>query len=351
MDKEKTKKFVNHIFRDMSGAMTAGLAFIGVRTGLFRAMDRQGPLSIEQVVERTDLHKRYVEEWLKGMSCAGYLIYDSTHSTFELPEEHAYLLASDGSDHFAGGMFSMAPTLLSVAPKVAEAFEHGGGVAFDDFGEEGMLALDLINQGNYRHKLVDYWLPTMPDVVSRLEQGSRVLDIGCGSGEACLVMAKAFPDSTFVGLDLHTESIERARQSAEGFEKGPRVQFLNQRIEDLEDDEQFDLITAFDCVHDFTDPIAVLVEIRKRLKPNGTFFVVEPKAADRLEDNQNDIGTMFYGFSVFHCMTQSLAHDGAGLGTCMGPEKTGALMLEAGFDRCVPLDIKSQVNLFYAVTK
>lgn len=347
MDKERVKAFVDQIFDDMAGSMTAGLAFVGVRTGLFRAMADQGPMEAPQVAEASGLELRYVEEWLKGMVCAGYLAHDPDNQTYELPVEHAFLLASDDTDHFAGGLFAMVPPLLAVAPRVADAFQRGGGVPFEEYGEEGMTALDLINRGNYEHKLVDYWLAAMPDVVEKLHDGADVLDVGCGTGHASLALAKAFPASRFLGIDLHPDSVDQARQSARERELSERLEFAAKPIEELEESPAYDLVLAFDCVHDFTEPVKTLAEIRPRLKSDGTLFIVEPKAGDQLEDNRHAIGTMFYGFSVFHCMTQSLADGGPGLGTCMGPAQTESLAREAGFRHFERLNIKSQVNLFY----
>lgn len=348
MDKEKIKGFTQHIFRDMAGAMTAGLAYVGTRTGLFRAMDGKGAMSLEAVVDASGLQSRYVEEWLKGMASAGYLDYDPKAQTFELPEEHAFLLASDETDHFAGGLFCMAPVLLGVAPQVARAFKEGGGVPFEDYGDDGILALDLVNRGNYEHRFAHYWLKAMPDVIKKLESGARVLDVGCGTGRVSLTLAKAFPSTQFTGIDVDPSSIERASEIAREEGLSERVQFQACPVEALDAGEGFDLITTCDCVHDFADPVNTLEAIRKLLKPGGTVFVIEPKAADRLEDNQHPIATMFYGFSVFHCMTQSLAQGGPGLGTCMGPARTEALMREAGYTEFQTLDIKSHVNLFYA---
>ncbi|MFQ6022113.1 MAG: class I SAM-dependent methyltransferase [Acidiferrobacterales bacterium] len=349
MNKDKAKAFTNKIFGDMAGAMTAGLCYVGTKTGLFKAMAGKGPLTQEKVVRESGLQSRYVEEWLKGMVCAGYLEYDPDDETYCLPDEHAYLLASDGTDHFAGGLFHMAPVLLGVAPKVADAFEKGGGVPFQDYGDAGVLALDLINRGNYEHRFADYWLKAVPDVVSRLEAGADALDVGCGVGRVSLALAKAFPKTRFVGVDLDVESIRQANASAEAHGLSDRVRFLAQGMDELGSAERFDLITACDCVHDFTMPVETLRKIRVRLKPDGTLFIIEPKVADKLEDNCNPIATMFYGFSVFHCMTQSLAHGGAGLGTCMGPGRTEQLVREAGYSQFEQLAIKSQVNLFYAV--
>jgi 2-polyprenyl-3-methyl-5-hydroxy-6-metoxy-1,4-benzoquinol methylase len=346
MDREKTKAAAEQLFRDMAGAMTAGMVYVGTRTGLFRAMRGKGPMRGDDVVRVSGMQPRYVEEWLKGMASAGYLAYDASAQSYELADEHAYFLASEGSDHFAGGMFEMVPVLMRVAPKVAQAFEKGGGVAFEEFGPDCVTALDLINRGMYEHRFTDYWLKSLPDVVARLQAGGRMLDVGCGSGRVCVAFAKAFPKAEIAGIDPDAESIRRAKAAARGL----AIRFEAATTEKFKGADGFDLITICDCIHDLAEPVKTLKETHALLKPDGTLFIVEPKAADRLEDNLNPVATMFYGFSIFHCMTQSLARGGPGLGTCMGPATAEKLLKEAGFTSFKILDIKSQVNLFYAAT-
>jgi 2-polyprenyl-3-methyl-5-hydroxy-6-metoxy-1,4-benzoquinol methylase len=348
MDKDRIKAFADRAFADMAGAMTAGMVYLGVKTGLFRAMEGKGAMTVAELASASKLQPRYVEEWLKGMASAGYLEYDATAQTFRLPDEHAFLLASDGTDHFAGGLFLTTPIMLRAAPQVAEAFKKGGGVPFKDYGVEGVIALDAINRGNYEHRLTSYWLKSLPQVVAKLEVGGRALDVGCGAGRICIALAKAFPNAEVVGIDPDAESIRQASAAAQAAGLDSRIRFLAQSTSTFEPGAGFDLITAFDCIHDFAAPHRTLTEIRALLKPEGTLFIAEPKAADRLEDNFHSIGTMFYGFSLFHCMTQSLANGGPGLGTCMGPARLNQLLQEAGFSRFEPLDIKSQVNSFYA---
>jgi len=342
MDREKTKRVAEQVFRDMAGAMTAGMVYVGTRTGLFRAMQGKGAMGLQEVVDASGLQARYVEEWLKGMASAGYLDYEPATQRYALSDEHAYFLASDGSDHFAGGMFEMVPVLMRVAPRVAEAFAKGGGVRFEEFGPECVTALDLINRGQYEHRFTDYWLQSLPEVAARLRAGGRMLDVGCGSGRVCLAFAKAFPQAEIVGIDPDEESIRRARQASSD------ATFLATTTDKVERGAGFDLVTMCDCIHDLAEPARTLREVRALLKPDGTLFVVEPKAADRLEDNRNPVATMFYGFSIFHCMTQSLARGGPGLGTCMGPAAAQELLRAAGFARFEVLPVKSQVNLFYA---
>ena len=338
MDKEKVNQAIDQVFRDMAGAMTAGMAFVGTRTGLFRAMQGKGPMQLDDVVRAAQLQPRYVEEWLKGMASAGYVEYDPAARTFLLSEEFAYFLASDGSDHFVGGMWEMVPALMRVAPRVADAFRKGGGVPFGDFGPDCVHAMDLINRGQYEYRFTDYWLKGLPEVVAKLQAGGRVLDFGCGSGQVCVALAKAFPKAEVTGYDVDAASIEKAKTASDR-----KISFLTERPEG-----QFDLITICDCIHDLAAPTETLKEVHGLLKSDGTLFIVEPKAADRLEDNRNPVATMFYGFSIFHCMTQSLARGGPGLGTCLGPAGTERVVREAGFTRFRTLDLKSQTNLFYA---
>src|SRR5687768_11669364 len=172
----------------MAGAMTAGMVHVGITTGLFRAMANRGAMNADAVIKASKLQPRYVEEWLKGMVASGYLSYDPAAQTYSLPEEHAYFLASDDTDHFVGGLFAMVPPLLRVAPDVARAFAQGGGVRFADFGPECVTALDLINRGQYEARFADYWLQSMPTVVERLRGGGRALDVGCGSGRVCAAL-------------------------------------------------------------------------------------------------------------------------------------------------------------------
>ena len=347
MNKNKMRAMADRVFRDMAGGMAAGLAFVGTETGLFRAMQGRGAMSRDDVVSASGLNSRYVEEWLQGMVAAAYLDYDPDARTYTLPEEHAFLLASDGTDHFMGGMFAMLPPLLAVAPRVARACREGGGVPFADYAPECRHAIDHMNRGNYEHRLVDYWLKQLPQVSAALAAGGRMLDVGCGRGFVVLALKRAFPAAECVGVDPDAASVDEARASAAA--AGIAARYEATTSDALADDSTFDLITLCDVLHDLPEPVGVLRGLRARLAPGGVLLVIEPRVSDKLEENINPLAAMFYGFSMFHCMTQSLAHGGAGLGACLGPTRTKALFAEAGYSSAETLDIKSPTNFFYAV--
>lgn len=346
MDKQRIASFADDVYRDVSGAMTIGMAYVGLRTGLFAALAKSGPVTVPALAEQTGLNQRYVEEWLNGMTAAQWLEHDEATDTFTLPEEHAFLLDSEGTDHYMGGLFLACQSLTKLAPQIVDAFQNGGGIPFDAFGPEWVEALDHLNSGTYANRLASYWMPQLPDVAARLEAGGSAFDLGCGVGSATLALGAAYPSAEILGVDMDATSIAQARDAAKQADLS-HVKFFEGSVADVSRGDGYDLATLFDCLHDLTEPVATLGEIRSLLKPDGALLVMEPKAADRLQDNINSLGAIYYGFSVFHCMTQSLAQGGPGLGTCLGPTRTLELLREGGFSQAEALPIKSQTNSFF----
>lgn len=347
MDKARIGAFADAVYRDMAGAMAIGMGYLGLKSGLFEAMKDGTPIGSQDLARATRLTPRYVEEWLNGMTAAGWLVHDEEAGTFSMPIEHGFLLASVGTDHYMGGLFLAGPSLLSQAPEVAQAFRDGGGVHFEAFNDDWIEALDLMNGGAYQHRLASYWMKQLPDIDERLASGGRALDIGCGVGRVSLALAEAYPLARITGFDPDGNSVAQARAAA-NMAGAERVTFIEGLITDLLPEPVFDFAGMFDCLHDLAEPEATLVEIRDRLAPGGALMVMEPQSADKLADNSSPLGTVYYGFSLFHCMTQSLAQGGPGLGTCMGPEKALSLLRNAGFSDVKKLPIKSQTNMFFA---
>lgn len=348
MDRDAIREFMTQFMQMATGAATLGLVGVADRTGLFKALAGQGPQTLERIVEQTGLQERYVRELLPGLAAAEILRYDAGEATFELPDEQAACLADETSPYFLCGWTQMIPALLNVVPRVATAVREGGGVPFSDFGEDMIEGMDRSNSPGVRILLTRRWLRALPDLVERLKQGIRVADVGCGSGAAVLAMAQAYPASTVVGYDIDARSLDRARAKAVGEELG-NAQFEQIGADSIPADPPFDLVTTFDVVHDIAKPREALRNIRNALAPGGTYLMVEPTAGDAIEDNLHPGGAMMYALSTLHCLTQSLANDGEGLGAAWGPGLAEQYCREAGFSHFRRLEVDNPFNSFYEV--
>lgn len=348
MNKERSRQFMQKVVGDVGTAMAAALVFVGDHAGLFEAMAGAGPLGAAELVRRTGIHSRYVEEWLSAMVCAGYIEHDSARNQFELPDEHAMFLTNRSSEYYLGGMFAGVLSAVTIAPKLVAAFERGEGISFTEFGENLPLAFERMNRAVYEKRLVQSWLPTMPEVVRRLHAGGRAIDVGCGTGVVPVILAKAFPMAQIEGLDLDALSIEMARRHAREASVAQRVRFIHAPADVLARQGTYDLITTFDVVHDLPDPQGVLALIRSALNEGGSYLMVEPKMDDRLERNrENPFGRMLYSISCLHCIPQSLAQGGPGLGACWGPSQARRLAADVGFSHFDVLPIHSPALAFY----
>ncbi len=350
MDKEKSTKFMLKVVGDVATALAAGLLVVGDRAGLFKSMQGAGWLSAAELAGRSGVLVRYVEEWLATMAGAGYVDYDPVADSFLLPDEHALFLTDATSEYYLGGLFGSLPGLMSMAPKLATAFQTGSGISFADFGAELPQTLEVMNRPVYEARLVRSWLPALPDVVARLQAGGRALDVGCGTGVVPITLARAYPLATVAGLDLDQRSIDIARGYAQEAGLAERVQFTASTIEALPQAPGWDLISTFDVMHDLPDPLGAMRHIRGALNAGGTYLMVEPKTADDLEKNMgNPFARMFYGISCLHCVPQSLAQGGPGLGACWGEKRARAFAREAGFTRFERLEIRTAGLAFFAL--
>lgn len=350
MDKEKSTRFMLKLVGDVGTALAAGLLLVGDHSGLFKAMAGAGPLSPDALAERAGASSRYVEEWLAVMAGAGYVEHDAVADTFALPDEHAMFLIDASSEYYLGGLFQGLPGLLAMTPRLVTAFKTGEGVSFSDFGAELPATLAAMNRSVYENRLVRSWLPAMPDVLARLRAGGRALDVGCGTGVVPVTLAKAFPAATIAGLDFDARSIDIARGYAREAGLSDRIAFLAEPVEALPVEPGWDFISTFDVIHDLPDPLGAMKRIRSALNKGGTYLMVEPKVADQLENNvQNPFARMLYAMSCLHCVPQSLAQGGPGLGACWGEGRARAMAHDAGFTRFERLDIRSPAMAFYAL--
>jgi SAM-dependent methyltransferase len=349
VDRSRIEAFLDRFVDLASGATTIGLLAVADRSGLARHLSERGGGTAEEIAAGAELEARYVTEILSGLAAAGVVDYDPESERFELPPEHALFLADDTSPYFMGGFLDMLPTILSHVDGVTEATLHGGGVPFADFGRRMVRGIDRGNAPSQRTFLISRWLPGVPGLVPRLEKGIRVADVGCGSGTAAIVMAEGYPNCQVVGYDVSPEAIATARSRAAGI---PNVDFLEHAVEQIPTDPPFGLITSFDVIHDLADPLAGLRRIREAMADDGIFLMMEPNASSDLGANLSPHGAMLYGMSALHCMTQSLASDGAGLGSAWGRERAEKLAGEAGFTSFQPLeDISNRFSAFYLLRR
>jgi SAM-dependent methyltransferase len=345
-DLEKAKQVAQNVVGDVGTVVHGALCYIGDRMGLFKAMAGAGPLTVEQLAGKTGLSARYVREWLGAMAAARYVEYDPAADVYLFTPEYAAVLADEDSPFFVGSYFQMAQAAVTVAPKVAEAFKTGKGVTQSEYPVSFFEAAERNSRTRYLHKLLHKWIPAMPQVVERLRVGGTAADVGCGGGRAAIMIAKAFPQARLFGYDIHAESIERARRNAEAEGVADRVSF--EALDGLHlPAAKFDFVSTFDVVHDAVDPVGLMSAIRRSLKDDGTYLVQEVNVSDKVEENMKPLGKMVYSVSTLYCMTTSLAHGGAGIGTAMGEKKARELASSAGFTRFTRLPVNDDFAVLY----
>ena len=327
VDAAAVEEFAGKLIETVTGALVTSLIEIGRRTRLFE-LATAGPATSAELAERGGLQERYVREWLAAMATAEIFEYDAGNRRFWLPVEHAAALTGDTYDNLAPLAY-LVSVITRQGEAVAQCFTEGGGVPWKAYLPEMHDVMDVAWQPMYRDILVQQILPLAAGLVEKLERGTRVADVACGSGNGTLVMARRFPNSTFVGFDLDADAIAVARSRADGLSN---VSFEVADAATLTSDRPFGAAFVFNAVHDQARPLEVLSSIQSILEPGGTFLMNEPRISSNLEDNiGNPVAPMTYAISLLHCMTVSLAEDGAGLGTGWGEQVALALLADAGF--------------------
>lgn len=350
MNEKRVEELALRVVGDMGGAFTMALAYIGDRTGLFKAMAGAGPLTSDELAWKTRLNERYVREWLRAMVAAEYVDFDPRAGKYVMTEEQACVLADEDSEMFVGGAFHFTAPSIANAPRVLEAFRNGGGISFTEIGEEIPEAIERFFRPGYRHSLVQKWLPEVPGLIPRLEKGALIADVGCGCGQSSVAMGRAFPKASVLGIDNDARSIARARRLAEASGLG-NVEFLQAAAQEIPRGRRFDLVCSFDCIHDMVDPRGTLRAIHEALADDGVYLWSEPNASENAFENRNPIGKVFHSISPLHCMTVSLAHGGEGLGTVIGERGARELAREAGFSSFERLPIQDPFSQFFALRR
>lgn len=350
-NQEKADAFSEKIIDTLNKGAIALAVSLGHRTALFDVMKNLPPSTSKQIADAAGLNERYVREWLGAMTTGRIVCYNPDNRTYKLPPEHAAFLTRDAAPNNLAAMLQYIPLLGSVEDRILDCFKNGGGVPYSEFPRFHDVMAEDSGQ-SVLPALIDSILPLAPGIVERLEEGIDVADIGCGSGKALVLMAKTYPNSRFTGYDFSVEGIYNARREAEAAGLN-NIRFEIRDAAELDELENYDLITAFDAIHDQAKPRLVLEQICEALRPDGVFLMQDIDASSNLNQNlDHPIGPMLYTISLMHCMTVSLALNGDGLGTMWGRELAFDMLKRAGFAhvtiRNLPHDIQ---NCYYIVTK
>ncbi len=334
LNENKLNEFVGKMLGDLGGAYSVPTVRLGFRLGLFEALDGGGPATAGQLAERAGgLTERYVREWALAQSANGYINYDPSDETFSISPEQAMVFVAKDSPVYMAGAFELAAAMIEGEPKVENAFRTGNGVRWGDSAGCLFCATGAFFRPGYVNNIVQNWLPALEGVEDKLKSGAKIADIGCGVGFSTLLMAKAFPNSRFVGFDFHEPSVEEARRHAKDHGLSQRVSFEAKSVKEIADTD-FDLVTAFDCLHDMGDPKGCARHMRHILKENGTWMIVEPIAGDRPADNLNPVGRLYYNASTMICVPTSLDQEvGEGLGAQAGEAQLSDVIRQGGFTR------------------
>jgi SAM-dependent methyltransferase len=330
IDKSKLDSFLEKMLNDMGAAAVAPLVILGDRLGLYKELAKHGPMSTETLADRTGTTERYVREWCAAQAGSGYIDYDTTTEHFSMnPEQQAVFADDDSPACMTGGYYGIASMTID-EPKITHAFKTGEGVDWSDHSECLFCGTEKFFRPGYKASLVEEWLPALEGVIEKLEQGAKVADIGCGHGASTLVMAEAFPKSTFIGFDFHDASVKCANANAK--ESGLSNVSFEVATAKHYPGSGYDLIAFFDCLHDMGDPVGGVAHSLQALNPDGTLMLVEPFAQDKLVDNLNPVGRMFYAFSTMICTPASISQEvGLALGAQAGPKRLEQVVREGGF--------------------
>ncbi|OBF86766.1 SAM-dependent methyltransferase [Mycobacterium sp. 852002-51163_SCH5372311] len=333
VDPEKLMAFVFRAVEEAGAALNCALVVMGDRLGYYRSLAEHGPTTPAELAERTETDEHYAREWLNAQAAGSFVAYDPATGRYQLPAEHAVALTDESSPAFVTGLFQTAHGTISDASRIIEVARTGDGVGWGDHNADVHLGCERFFRPTYATYLVNAWLPALEGVVDKLNAGATVADVGCGHGASTILMAQAFPATTFLGIDGHAESITTARARAAELGVQAHVDFEAVGAQSFPGGP-YDLVTMFDCLHDMGDPVGAARHVRDVIADDGTWMIVEPAAGDHVEDNLNPIGRAFYGFSTLLCTPSSLAQPvGLALGTQAGPARIKDVVTTAGFSR------------------
>jgi ubiquinone/menaquinone biosynthesis C-methylase UbiE len=332
-DPDKLNAVMGKMVGEMGACVSGALVILGDRLGIYRALDEHGPATSIELADATKLNERLLREWLAAQAAAEYVSYDPVTGRFSLSPEQRMVFADEESPVFLAGGFELMAAVYKDEPKVAKAFQSGLGLGWHEHDVCLFRGTERFFRPGYNANLVSNWIPALEGVEAKLKAGAKVADVGCGHGASTILMAQAYPNSRFTGFDYHGPSIERARQLAAEAGVADRTDFQTASAQDYPG-EGFDLVCIFDALHDMGDPVGAAAHIRRSLKPDGTWLLVEPFAHDSLTDNFNPVGRMMYSASTMVCTPASQSQDvGLALGAQAGEARLRQVIEDAGFTR------------------
>jgi ubiquinone/menaquinone biosynthesis C-methylase UbiE len=327
LDTKKLEALLGTVVNELGAASNAALVIVGEKLGLFRALT-DGAVTPAELARKTGTYERLVREWLSAQAASGFVTYHEANGTFSLSPEQATVFADENSPAYVAGGFSLLTSVYADEPKLTETFQTGKGLGWGDHCNCLFCGVDRFFRPGYRGHLVADWLPSLNGVVDKLKRGAKVADVGCGHGSSTLLMAEAFPNSEFVGIDFHEPSITHARSHVNRLRN---VRFEVARAQDFQGSD-YDLVAMFDALHDMGDPAGAAAHVRDSLKPDGTFMLVEPMAGDDLSANLNPVGRVYYAGSTHICVPTSLNQEvGAALGAQAGEKRLREVLTQGGF--------------------
>lgn len=332
LNMDKLNAFIGQFVGDLGAAAHAGMVVIGEKLGLYKALATDAMTSAE-LANKTQTDERYVREWLASQAAGGYVTYDEKSGKFSLNPEQAFTLANEDSPAYLPGAFELALGSLAAVPRITKSFRTGEGMGWHEHDERVFHGCEKFFRPGYAANLVASWIPSLDGVQAKLERGARVADVGCGKGASTLLMAQAFPKSSFFGFDYHDKSIEGARESAKREGLADRITFEIASAKNYPGTD-YDFVAVFDCLHDMGDPVGAAKHVRQSLAKEGTWMIVEPFASDDLKGNLNPVGRVYYSFSTLLCTPSSRSQEvGLCLGAQAGEARIREVVTSAGFTR------------------
>ena len=330
INEQKLNEFLGRAVVDIGATLHAGLVVLGEKLGLYKAL-AAGQTTPAELAKKTGTTERYVREWLNAQAAGGYVTYDADSGRYSLSEEQAFALADESSPAYVPGAFQLVTSAVKAEPKITEAFKTGAGFGWHEHDHGLFEGTERFFRPNYIGNLMSSWIPSLTGVDEKLRRGAKVADVGCGRGASTILMAQAYPNSTFIGFDYHGASIEGARKAAQKAGVSDRVKFEQAAAKEYPGND-YDLVAFFDCLHDMGDPVGASTHVLRSLKKDGTWMIVEPFAGDKVEQNLNPVGRVFYSASTLICTPASRSQEvGLALGAQAGETRIADVVTRGGF--------------------